>query len=66
MTDTYRFRYKRRFFTKTIVASGHRWHQESDRMDVYHKDGSITSIAEWKKHTLYLGTEQSIKLAVVE
>lgn len=48
------FSYKKRFFTKRIKAIGHKWDQNSDRMDVYHLDGSITSIAEWKHYDLYL------------
>lgn len=78
MTICYKFRYKKTWLTRTIVAIGHRWDKESDRMDVYHQTGAITSIAEWRKYTLYLGTDwvaftktqlekesgQNVKLAV--
>lgn len=57
MSSTYRFRYKKFLFTKCIVAIGHKWNKDSDRMDVYHENGSITSIAEWRKYTLFLGTD---------
>ena len=55
--NSYKFKFKKTLFTKTIKAVGHRWDKESDRMDVYHENGSITSIAEWRKYTLYLGTD---------
>lgn len=53
----YNFKYKRFLFAKTIKASGHRYDHEHHRMDVYHSDGSITSIPQWDKYTLYLGTD---------
>lgn len=57
MSDTYKFTFKRRFFKKSIKAKGHRYDREIDRMDVYHEDGSITSIARWSQCTLYLGID---------
>jgi hypothetical protein len=54
---TYKFRYKKRFITRTINSIGHRYEREINRMDVYHEDGSITSLANWDKYDLYLGTD---------
>jgi hypothetical protein len=78
MAKYYAFRYKKKFFSKVIKAVGHRWDKDSDRMDVYHLNGSITSIAKWSTYNLYLGTDwvlftknamekesgQNVKLAV--
>lgn len=53
----YNFKFKRFFITRTIKSIGHRYDQENKRMDVYHSDGSITSIPKWDQCTLYLGTD---------
>jgi hypothetical protein len=55
--SSYKFKYKKGLFSKTILAMGHRLDKDTNRMDVYHVDGSITSIAEWSKYNLYLGTD---------
>lgn len=36
---------------------GHKYHPDLNRMDVYHEDGSITSIANWGKYDLRLGND---------
>lgn len=36
---------------------GHQYQKDIDRMDAYHTDGSITSIAKWSKYDLHLGTD---------
>lgn len=78
MSSFYKFTYKRHLLKKQIKAVGHNWDKNSDRMDIYHQDGSITSLAKWSSYTLYLGTDwvlytkkameketgQSIKLTV--
>ena len=53
----YKFKYKKRGLWKTIKASGHKFYPEMDRMDVFHQDGSITSIAKWSNYDLFLGTD---------
>lgn len=57
MSDRYKFKYKKGLIGRTIVACGHRYDKEMNRMDVYHLNGAITSIAEWHKYTLHLGTD---------
>ena len=53
----YYFQYKRYFFKNKIKAIGHKFHPEYNRMDVFHEDGSITSIPKWDQCHLYLGTD---------
>jgi len=53
----YCFKYKRKFFKKTIIAVGHKYLSEMDRMDVYHENGSITSIPKWHECYLFLETD---------
>jgi hypothetical protein len=53
----YFFQYRRFFFKKKIKAIGHKFLPEHNRMDVFHEDGSITSIPRWNQCYLYLGTD---------
>lgn len=53
----YVFAYKKRLFYRRIKAMGHKYIPEMDRMDVYHQNGSITSLAKWSKYDLRLGTD---------
>lgn len=53
----YNFKYKKFLMWRTIKAIGHRYDHDHKRMDVYHVNGAITSIPEWEKYTLYLGTD---------
>jgi hypothetical protein len=55
----YKFKYRKSngLFWKIIVATGHKYYSEMDRMDVFHVDGSITSLAQWSKYDLKLGTD---------
>lgn len=55
--STYNFVYRRRLFWKSIKATGHRLDKELDRMDIFHEDGSITSLSQWSKYDLKLGTD---------
>lgn len=55
--SSYIFQYRKRLLWKSIKASGHKYYSDMNRMDVYHTDGSITSIAEWSKYDLKLGTD---------
>lgn len=55
--QSYKFNYRKRLFWKSIKASGHKYYQDVNRMDIYHTDGSITSLAEWAKYDLFLGTD---------
>jgi hypothetical protein len=55
--NSYKFKYKKGWFYKTIQASGHKYYQDLNRMDIFHIDGSITSIGEWDKCDLKLGQD---------
>lgn len=53
----YAFKYKRRFFFRTIKScKGHSYNVEMDRMDVF-QDDCITSIPKWSQCTLVLGKD---------
>jgi hypothetical protein len=54
----YNFKYKRRFFFKSLKnAVGHHHHAQVDRMDVHFQNGSILSIPEWSRCYLKLGPD---------
>lgn len=55
--NSYKFKYKKFFFYKSIKSIGHKYLPDLNRMDVFHEDGSITSIANWSKYDLRLGTD---------
>jgi hypothetical protein len=54
---TYRFRYTKGFLWRSLLAIGHKLDEQLDRMDVFHEDGSITSISRWSTCDLKLGTD---------
>jgi hypothetical protein len=78
--STYKFVYRRKLLWKSLKATGHRLDKELNRMDIFHEDGSITSLSQWSKYDLKLGTDwvlftkkqmekesgQDVKLAVGE
>lgn len=54
---TYKFKYKRFFFYKTIKnVKGHAFDLDSDRMDIFTIDG-IISIGNWSKYDMKLGSD---------
>lgn len=55
--NQYKFNYRKRFFWRTKNAIGHKYYQDSNRMDVFHPDGSITSICNWSNYDLHLGQD---------
>jgi len=57
MSNTYKFKYRKRGLWKCVKSIGHKLHPELDRMDIYHEDGAITSISQWSKYDLRLGTD---------
>lgn len=57
MSKNYSFKFKKRFFWKTVKAIGHRYEKEIDRMDVYLEKGEIFSISQWSKYDLFLGID---------
>ena len=55
--NSYKFKFRKFLFKKSISAVGHKYQAELNRMDVFHVDGSITSLASWSKYDLFLGTD---------
>lgn len=53
----YKFKYKRKFFWKTIEAKGHGYDQSTDRMTVYKLDGEILVIPKFSECHMYLGKD---------
>lgn len=54
---TYKFKYKKRFFWKTIKnAKGHLFIPDANRMDIFMEDG-ILSLSNWDKYDIYLGSD---------
>lgn len=45
----YRFRWRRRFFWRSLKVSGHRYERDQDKMVLFFPDGSVREIAEWSK-----------------
>ena len=54
----YKFKYKKEksWFYCTLVAKGHGWNKESNRMDVFLHDGGVVSIP-WADKVLWLGKD---------
>lgn len=57
----YKFKYKRRFFWKTIKVDGHRIDDKQNRMDLFMADGSILSLCNWSQYDLRLGADWVIR-----
>jgi len=55
--NSYKFKYRKFLIKHTIEAIGHKHLPELNRMDVFHVNGSITSIANWSKYDLFLGAD---------
>lgn len=53
----YVFKMRKGLFWRTHKAVGHALNIEADRMDIYLKDGGITSIGSWSKYELKLSTD---------
>lgn len=53
----YVFKYRRKIITKKLKAVGHKYLADLNRMDVFHENGSITSIPKWSDCYLFLGTD---------
>lgn len=54
---TYKFKYKRNFFWRTIKGiKGHSVDSKLDRMDIFLEDG-IFSIAKWSEYDMKLGSD---------
>jgi hypothetical protein len=61
----YKFKFKRRWFFKTIKVIGHRYQQENDKMTLFTVNGGIHEVPNWKDCECILGKdwEQAVKEA---
>ena len=53
----YVFKYRRFLFWKKIAVVGHSLSSDTDRMDLYFRDGRVYSIPCWSKYYLKLGSD---------
>ena len=53
----YFFKYRRGFFWKKIKVDGHVYRPDTDRMDLFFKDGTLLSIGKWSECDLRLGKD---------
>lgn len=53
----YKFKWKRRFFWRTLTVSGHDWDQAQNKMTLYFENGSLRQIKKWNECELKLGTD---------
>ena len=53
----YRFKFKRKWFWKSIRVVGHSLDQTQDKIVLFKKDGSVEEIPHWKDCSVRLGTD---------
>lgn len=53
----YKFKYRWRFFWRTILVIGHNLDKDLDRMDLYLEGGGILSLSRWSRFDLLLGSD---------
>jgi len=53
----YKFKYRRKWFWRSIKIAGHSYQENQDKMVLYKKDGSIEEIHHWKDCSAKLGTD---------
>lgn len=54
---TYKFRYRRKFFWKSLRITGHDYNKELNKMIVYFEDGGIQEISQWHLCEVKLGAD---------
>jgi hypothetical protein len=54
---SYIFRWKRSWFWKKRLVSGHRWEEKQDKMILYYPNGSLEEISEWSKCSVRSGVD---------
>lgn len=57
----YKFKYKRRFFWRSLKIDGHRLDDKLNRMDLFMPDGSVLSLGNWSECDLRLGADWVIR-----
>jgi len=53
----YRFKFKRKWYWKTITVVGHQYVEAQDKMVLYKEDGSLKEIKNWKNCEVELSTD---------
>lgn len=54
---TYKFRFKRHFFYRTLCVIGHKYDQTQDKMILYFTNGGIEELNDWRHCNLKLGPD---------
>jgi hypothetical protein len=54
---SYKFKYKRKFFWRSVVVIGHGYDTAQDKMVLYKPDGSIQEISHWRDCECKLGVD---------
>lgn len=54
---TYRFRYKKWFFWRSLKVVGNSYNRDLDRMYLYFPDGGIRELSGWSKYDCKLGQD---------
>jgi hypothetical protein len=54
--DTFKLKYRKRFFWKTLVLCGMEYIPQMDRLSCKFEDGSSKEIAKWSKYDCELDT----------
>ncbi len=54
---TYKFKWRRWFFYKTVVVIGHQYTPDQNKMGLFLPDGSVQEIKDWTKCEVKLGTD---------
>ena len=53
----YTIYYRKTFFWKKLIVTGHRYEKELNRMDFYLKDNSVLSLTHWDRYDMKLGVD---------
>ena len=53
----YKFKFKKKWFWRTVSVSGHQYNQDQDKMILYKKDGGIEEVPNWKQCSVKLGAD---------
>lgn len=54
---TYKFKYKRSVFWKSVHVIGHDYNKSQDKMVVYFEGGALKEIKDWSSCELFLGLD---------
>lgn len=54
---TYKFKFRRHLFFRSLTVVGHGFNKELDRMSLYFADGGVREISRWSQCDCKLGTD---------